>query len=71
MSEPTSIPVPLALKELIISNNQLLKNYQEDLTSRVFMANREMMKMLGLSESEGWVLDLQTFTYVKKPQTTE
>jgi len=67
MSEVTSIPLPIALKELIISNNQLLKTYQEDLTNRVLVANREMMTLMGLSETDGWVIDLQTLTYVKKP----
>lgn len=63
---PKSIPVPIALKELIISNNTLLQNYQQELTSRVIIANREMMKMMGLDEEDGWQLDSQNMTYVKK-----
>jgi hypothetical protein len=71
MSDVTSIPIPIALKELILSNNQLLKNYQEDLTNKVLVANREMMTLLGLSEKDGWVIDLQTLSYVKSPTPKE
>lgn len=71
MSEVKSIPLPIALKELIISNNKLLKDYQQDLTNRVLLANREMMTLLGLSEADGWVIDLETLTYIKKPTSQE
>lgn len=71
MSEAKSIPLPIALKELIISNNQLLKDYQRDLTNKVLLANREMMTLLGLSEDDGWVIDLETLTYIKKPTSSE
>lgn len=65
MEQPTSIPVPAALRELIISSNQLLQNYQQELSNRVLVANREMMVMLGLNPQEGWQLDISTMTYVK------
>lgn len=73
MEQPTSIPVPTALRELIISSNQLLQNYQQELSNRVILANREMMTMLGLNPQEGWQLDVSTMTYVKgQPvETTE
>ena len=59
------VPVPLALRHLIESNNQLLKSYQQELTSKVVVANEEMMRLLGLDPSDGWRLDVDTFTYVK------
>lgn len=67
----TQIPVPLALRQLIESNNQLLRQYQNDLTSRVMVANEEMMKILSLDPTEGWRLDLETFSYVKVEQSND
>lgn len=61
----TTVPVPLALRHLIESNNQLLKTYQQELTSKVVVANEEMMRLLGLDPNDGWRLDVDTFTYVK------
>lgn len=60
-----SVPVPMALKELINTSNTLLQNYQQELTSRVQIANREIMALMGLSSEDGWQLDMQTLTYVK------
>ena len=60
-----SVPVPMALKELINTSNTLLQNYQQELTSRVQIANREIMTLMGLSSEDGWQLDMQTLTYVK------
>lgn len=71
MSKPTSIPIPLALKELILSNNELLKQYQYELTNKVLLANDEMMRMLGLSSEDGWKIDMNTFTYVKVENTDD
>lgn len=59
------VPVPLALRHLIESNNQLLKSYQQELTAKVVVANEEMMRLLGLDPNDGWRLDVDTFTYVK------
>ena len=67
----TTVPVPLALRHLIESNNQLLKQYQNDLTAKVMVANEEMMRMLGLDPNDGWRLDLDTFTYVKVEQSND
>lgn len=71
MNEPVSIPIPLALKELILSNNELLKQYQQELTNKVLLANQEMMKMLGLNPNDGWKIDMSTFTYVKVEETDD
>jgi hypothetical protein len=67
----TMVPVPIALRQLIESNNQLLRQYQNDLTTKVMTANEEMMRLLGLDPTEGWRLDLETFTYVKVEQTND
>ena len=64
------VPVPLALRNLIESNNQLLKIHQADLTTKVMQANEEMMRMLNLNPKEGWRLDVDTFTYVKVEDVT-
>ena len=63
-----TVPVPLALRQLIESNNQLLKQYQTDLTSKVMVANEEMMRILALDPNDGWRLDVDNFTYVKIDQ---
>jgi hypothetical protein len=70
MTEVKTVPVPLALRNLIESNNQLLKNYQTELTSKVLSANEEIMRMLGLNPNDGWKLDINTFTYVKVEEPT-
>ena len=66
MLEPTSIPVPIALKELILSNNTLLTQYQQDLTKKVIAANMEMMELLNLNPNDGWRLDTDQMVYVKQ-----
>lgn len=66
MNKPTSIPVPMSMRELINSNNKLLELYQKELTAKVFSANEEMMQMMNLDPAEGWRLDLSTMTYVKQ-----
>lgn len=71
MNEVRSIPVPIALKELIISNNELLKKYQQELTSKVLLANEEIMRMLSLDASEGWRLDIGTYSYIKSESTDD
>lgn len=69
MEQPTSIPAPTAIRELIISSNQLLQNYQQELSNRVVLANMEMMKMLGLEPQDGWKLDVSTMSYIKGEPT--
>lgn len=71
MNTPDKVPVPVTLKFLIQHSNELLQNYQRDITERVTTANRETMAMLGLNPDDGWRLDMETFTYVKvKPNDT-
>ncbi len=66
-----TVPLPTALRSLIESNNQLLKTYHNELTSKVMIANEEMMRVLGLDPKEGWRLDIDTFTYVKLEETND
>jgi hypothetical protein len=65
MPEQTSIPVPTALVELIHANNELLKIYQRELSSKVVTANAEMMSILGLNPDDGWRLDMDAMAYRK------
>ena len=69
--ETKSIPAPEAIKQLIISNNTLLQNYQQELTARVNVANREMMQLLGLDPQDGWKLDIDTMSYIKEEYTSQ
>lgn len=71
MTETKTVPVPLALKHLIESNNELLKQYQTELTSKVLMANEEIMNMLQLNPNDGWRLDIGTYSYVKVDPSTQ
>lgn len=70
MSEIKSIPVPIVLKELIISNNQLLTNYQKELTAKVVSANIEIMQILGINAEDGWRLDMERMVYIKQTETS-
>ena len=71
MIENNEIPIPTALKELIVSNNILLQNYQKELTNKVMVANMELMDMLGLNPDDGWKIDMQKMVYVKSPSIEE
>jgi len=53
-----------------LSNNLLLQQYQEQLTSKVIAANLEMMQLLGLNPSDGWKLDMETMMYIKQEHDT-
>lgn len=66
MHDQIQIQVPIALKELILTNNMLLQQYQQELTSKVISANIEMMQLLGLNPTDGWKLDAESMTYIKQ-----
>jgi len=70
MEKVKSIPVPIALKELIASNNELLANYQKELTTKVISANIEIMQLLGLNPDDGWRLDMEQMVYIKQDQNS-
>lgn len=69
--EVITVPVPEAIKQLITTSNILLQNYQQELTNKVQIANREMMQLLGLNPEDGWQLDTKTMMYIKESQTKE
>jgi len=71
MQEKTSMPIPVVLRELIMSNNTLLKQYQQELTQKVITANMEMMSLLGLDPNDGWRLDLDNMVYTKQELTQD
>jgi len=60
-----TLTVPLALQNLIRSNNQLLKNYQEQLLIEIQEANHQMMQLLRLDPELGWKLDMERMVYVR------
>lgn len=64
--EIKSVPVPEALVQLIQSNNTLLQKYQRELSMAVQVSNKQLMQLLGLSEENGWKLDMETMMYVKE-----
>lgn len=65
----TQVPVPIVLRHLIESNNQLLKIYQAELTNKVIQANEEVMQLLGLDSLDGWKLDMENLVYIKENDT--
>lgn len=69
MTEKTKVAVPIALKELINSNNTLLNQYQQELTRKVIAANVEMMEVLNLNPNDGWRLDMDNLVYIKQDPT--
>lgn len=70
MTNEVTIMVPLALQNLIRSNNQLLKNYQDQLLQEVQEANTQMMQLMRLDAELGWKLDVDRMVYVR-PKTEE
>jgi hypothetical protein len=71
MTEVKSVPVPEAIKQLITNSNTLLQNYQLELTTKVQVANKEMMDILGLDPCDGWRLDISTMTYIKQQEPSQ
>lgn len=71
MTEVKSVPVPEAIKQLITNSNMLLQNYQLELTTKVQVANKEMMDILGLDPHDGWRLDISTMTYIKQQEHSQ
>lgn len=70
MNEPQNnneviIKIPIALEELILANNELLKNYRAMVMEKIQHANAEMMGILKLSPSAGWKLDIERMVYTR------
>lgn len=60
-----TLEVPIALKQLIKRNNQLLQNYQQELLDEISEANVQMMQILQLNPVAGWKLDVDNMIYVR------
>lgn len=63
--ELVMLKVPKALEMLIKGNNELLKQYKEQLFNEVKEANEQMMQILKLDPAIGWRLDLDKMMYVR------
>lgn len=70
VSKEVTIKIPIAMVELIISSNELLKKYQEQIMKKLELANQEMMGILNLSPAAGWRLDVGRMVYTR-PVTEE
>lgn len=67
MNQPKEVimEVPFSLRQLILANNELLRNYQATLVRQVEIANEQMMQILRLDPSIGWRLDMERMVYVR------
>ena len=65
-----TLEVPLALQQLIQSNNQLLRKFQQELLQQIQESNAQMMQILRLSGEAGWKLDMERMVYVR-PKTED
>jgi hypothetical protein len=65
-----TVNIPVALRQLITTSNELLKNYQTKLLGEIEEANIQMMEILKLDPRLGWRLDMERMIYVR-PQTEE
>lgn len=68
MNKEVTLPVPLALQNLIKANNTLLKSYQSQLMDEVQQANTQMMQILQIDPRNGWRLDVENMVYVRVEQ---
>jgi hypothetical protein len=65
-----TVNIPVALRQLIATSNELLKNYQTKLLGEIEEANIQMMEILKLDPRLGWRLDMERMVYIR-PQTEE
>jgi len=65
-----TLEVPLALQQLIQTNNQLLRKFQSELLQQIQESNAQMMQILRLGEEAGWKLDMDRMVYVR-PKTED
>ena len=68
--EEVTLEVPLALQQLIQTNNQLLRKFQGELLQQIQESNVQMMQILRLTPEAGWKLDMERMVYVR-PKTEE
>lgn len=60
-----TIEVPLALQQLIVKNNEVLRATQIKLLREIEDANSQMMAILKLDPDTGWRLDMERMVYTK------
>jgi hypothetical protein len=60
-----TLEVPLALQQLIQTNNQLLRKFQQELLQQIQESNAQMMQILRLTPEAGWKLDMERMVYVR------
>ena len=65
MAKEVTLAVPLALQQLVRSNNTLLKTYQKQLMDELEEANIQMMRILQLNPDAGWLLDMERMVYTR------
>ena len=70
-TKQVTVDVPLALQNLIKSNNALLKSYQSQLMTEIQEANIQMMQILQIDPTNGWRLDMENMVYVRIEETPE
>lgn len=70
MNNEVTLEVPLALRQLIQTNNQLLRKFQQELLQQIQESNAQMMQILRLSGEAGWKLDMERMVYVR-PKTED
>lgn len=68
-TQQVTLPVPLALQNLIKANNTLLKSYQSQLMDEVQQANAQIMQILQIDPRNGWRLDMDNMVYVRIEQS--
>ena len=69
-TQEVTLEVPLALQQLIQTNNQLLRKFQQELLQQIQESNAQMMQILRLSADAGWKLDMERMVYVR-PKTED
>ena len=65
MNNEVTLEVPLALQQLIQTNNQLLRKFQGELLQQIQESNAQMMQILRLTPEAGWKLDMERMVYVR------
>ena len=65
MNNEVTLEVPLALQQLIQTNNQLLRKFQQELLQQIQESNAQMMQILRLTPEAGWKLDMERMVYVR------
>jgi hypothetical protein len=65
-----TLEVPIALQELILTSNELLKTHQRKMMEKIEAANEQMMQILQLKPDAGWKLDLERMVYARMRDET-